>query len=41
MDTIKPPFTIREAAEQTGLTVHMLRYYERIAGRRTGTAAID
>ena len=28
MDTIS--FTIQEAAEKTGLTVHTLRYYERI-----------
>jgi DNA-binding transcriptional MerR regulator len=30
MDTLQPLFTIQEAAEQTGLTVHTLRYYERI-----------
>lgn len=30
METTQPLFTIQEAAEQTGLTVHTLRYYERI-----------
>jgi DNA-binding transcriptional MerR regulator len=30
MDTTQPPLTIQEAAEKTGLTVHTLRYYERI-----------
>lgn len=30
MDTTQLSFTIQEAAEQTGLTVHTLRYYERI-----------
>lgn len=30
MDTTQTLFTIQEAAEQTGLTVHTLRYYERI-----------
>lgn len=31
MDTLQAiTFTIQEAAEQTGLTVHTLRYYERI-----------
>lgn len=30
MDTTHAPFTIQEAAVQTGLTVHTLRYYERI-----------
>jgi DNA-binding transcriptional MerR regulator len=30
MDTVQELFTIQEAAEQTNLTVHTLRYYERI-----------
>lgn len=30
MDTTRAPLTIQEAADQTGLTVHTLRYYERI-----------
>jgi DNA-binding transcriptional MerR regulator len=30
MNTTQTSFTIQEAAEQTGLTVHTLRYYERI-----------
>jgi DNA-binding transcriptional MerR regulator len=30
METLTHSFTIQEAAEQTGLTVHTLRYYERI-----------
>jgi DNA-binding transcriptional MerR regulator len=30
MDTIQTSLTIQEAAEKTGLTVHTLRYYERI-----------
>ena len=30
MDTTQPSLTIQEAAEKTGLTVHTLRYYERI-----------
>jgi DNA-binding transcriptional MerR regulator len=30
MDTIQTSFTIQEVAEETGLTVHTLRYYERI-----------
>jgi DNA-binding transcriptional MerR regulator len=30
MDTIQTSLTIQEAAEETGLTVHTLRYYERI-----------
>jgi DNA-binding transcriptional MerR regulator len=30
MDTTQAYFTIQEAAEQTSLTVHTLRYYERI-----------
>lgn len=30
MDTTQTLFTIQEAAEQTGLTTHTLRYYERI-----------
>jgi DNA-binding transcriptional MerR regulator len=30
MDTTQIFFTIQEAAEKTGLTVHTLRYYERI-----------
>ncbi|MEP7290059.1 MAG: MerR family transcriptional regulator [Chloroflexota bacterium] len=30
MDTIQVALTIQEAAEKTGLTVHTLRYYERI-----------
>jgi DNA-binding transcriptional MerR regulator len=30
MDTIQELLTIQEAAERTGLTVHTLRYYERI-----------
>src|SRR5215470_8123293 len=30
METIQANFTIQEAAEETGLTVHTLRYYERI-----------
>ena len=29
METIQAFFTIQEAAEETGLTVHTLRYYER------------
>jgi DNA-binding transcriptional MerR regulator len=30
MDTKHTSYTIQEAAEKTGLTVHTLRYYERI-----------
>ena len=30
MDTIQASLTIQEAAKKTGLTVHTLRYYERI-----------
>src|SRR5258708_15102496 len=30
MNTIETGLTIQEAAESTGLTVHTLRYYERI-----------
>jgi len=30
MNTKQASFTIQEAAEKTGLTVHTLRYYERI-----------
>lgn len=30
METIQAFLTIQEAAEETGLTVHTLRYYERI-----------
>ncbi|MEO8611843.1 MAG: MerR family transcriptional regulator [Chloroflexota bacterium] len=30
MNTLQTLFTIQEAAERTGLTVHTLRYYERI-----------
>ena len=30
MDTTQTSLTIQEAAEKTGLTVHTLRYYERI-----------
>jgi DNA-binding transcriptional MerR regulator len=30
MDTTQTSLTIQEAAEETGLTVHTLRYYERI-----------
>jgi len=30
MDTLRTSLTIQEAAEETGLTVHTLRYYERI-----------
>src|SRR5690349_16339849 len=30
MTTIETSLTIQEAAEKTGLTVHTLRYYERI-----------
>ncbi len=30
MDTIQVSLTIQEAAKKTGLTVHTLRYYERI-----------